>query len=65
MCIRDRIREDVFKRYGTDINALSKIVTRISNLESQFRKVRYNKHNYLRDIYRKAGENFVKYALSN
>ncbi len=60
-----KIREDVFKRYGTDINALSKIVTRISNLESQFRKVRYNKHNYLRDIYRKTGENFVKYALSN
>ena len=27
-------RDDVFKRYGKDINALSKIVTRISNLES-------------------------------
>ena len=60
-----KIREDVFKRYGTDINALSKIVTRISNLESQFRKVRNNKHNFLRDIYGKTGENFVKYALSN
>ena len=60
-----KIREDIFKRYGTDINALSKIVTRISNLESQFRKVRYNKHNYLRDIYGKTSENFVKYALSN
>ena len=60
-----KIRNDVFKRYGTDINALSKIVTRISNLESQFRKVRYNKHNYLRDIYGKTSENFVKYALSN
>ena len=60
-----KIREDVFKRYGTEINALSKIVTRLSNLESQFRKVRYKKNNYLRDIYAKTGENFVKYALSN
>ena len=59
------IRKDVFKRYGTSINAISKIVTRISNLESQFRKVRYENDNYLRDVYKKVGENFVKYALSN
>ena len=59
------VRDDVFKRYGTSINALSKIVTRISNLESQFRKVRYGKDKYLRDVYKKVGENFVKYALSN
>ena len=45
------IRKDIFKRYGTSINAISKIVTRISNLESQFRKVRYENDNYLRDIY--------------
>ena len=45
-----KVREDVFKRYGTDINALSKIVTRISNLEGQFRKVRHENDNYLRDI---------------
>ena len=60
-----RVRNDVFKRYGTNINALSKIVTRISNLEGQFRKVRHSNDNYLRDIYKKVGENFVKYALSN
>ena len=49
-----KVREDVFKRYGTDINALSKIVTRISNLEGQFRKsVRHENDNYLRDIYKK------------
>ena len=59
------IRNDVFKRYGTSINALSKIVTRISNLESQFRKVRYENDEYLRDVYKKVGETFVKYALSN
>ena len=34
-----RTREDQFRRYGTDVNALSKIVTRISNLESLFRNV--------------------------
>ena len=60
-----KIRNDIFKRYGTDINALSKIVTRISNLESQFRKVRHVEENFLRDIYKKTGDNFVKYALSN
>ena len=59
------IRKDIFKRYGTNVNALSKIVTRISNLESQFRKVRYENDDYLRDIYKKTGENFVRYALSN
>jgi len=59
------IREDVFKRYGTSINAISKIVTRIANLEGQFRKVRYENDNYLRDVYKQVGENFVKYALSN
>ena len=35
-----RNRKDYFARYGEDINALSKIVTRISNLEDQFRKIR-------------------------
>jgi radical SAM superfamily enzyme YgiQ (UPF0313 family) len=60
-----KIRDDVFKRYGTGINSLSKIVTRISNLESQFRKVRYNNDKYLRDIYGKAGDQFVRYALSS
>jgi radical SAM superfamily enzyme YgiQ (UPF0313 family) len=59
------IRNDIFKRYGTNINAISKIVTRISNLEGQFRKVRYENENYLRDVYKKVGENFVKYSLSN
>lgn len=32
-------RKDYFKRYGVHINALSKIVTRVSNVESLFRKV--------------------------
>jgi len=59
------VRKDIFKRYGTDINALSKIVTRISNLEGQFRKIRYKEDNYLRDIYKEVGDNFTKYALSN
>ena len=58
-------RDEVFKKYGKDINALSKIVTRISNLESQFRKVRYSDEKFLRDIYTNIGENFFKYALSN
>ena len=60
-----KIRDDYFKRYGNDINALSKVVTRITNLESQFRKVRYKNDTYSRDIYKKVGENFVRYTLSN
>ena len=59
------VRNDVFKRYGTSINSLSKIVTRISNLESQFRKVRYENDTFLRDVYKRIGENFTRYALSN
>ena len=59
------IRNDIFKRYGTSINAISKIVTRIPNLESQYRKVRFEHDDYLRDVYKKVGENFVRYALSN
>jgi len=59
------IRNDVFKRYGTNINAISKIVTRIPNLESQYRKVRFEHDNYLRDVYKKVSENFVRYSLSN
>lgn len=59
-------RTDLFKRYGTDINALSKIMTRVSNLESQFRKVREEKDNTLIDIYPlKAGDGFVRYAVAN
>ena len=33
-------RKDYFRRYGTDANALSKIVTRVSNVESLFRRLR-------------------------
>ena len=39
-----KIRNDNFSRYGVDANALSKVVTRISNLESLFRKVEIENH---------------------
>lgn len=58
-------RKDYFARYGKDINALSKIVTRISNLEDQFRKVRTSEKETFRDIYGKSSEQFTKYAISN
>ena len=35
-----KVRDEYFRRYGTDINALSKIVTRISSLESMVRRVK-------------------------
>ena len=60
-----RMRKDVFSRWGKDINAVSKIVTRIDNLESQFRKVRFKEDNYLRDIYKKIGDTNIRYSLSS
>ncbi len=59
------VRNDVFKRYGSDLNAVSKIVTRIDSLESQFRKVRTKNENLLRDIYqKKIGDTNIRYTLS-
>ncbi len=60
------IRMDQLKRYGSDVNALSKIVTRISNLESQFRRIKIDSST-TRDIYPtiSGGERFTKYTLSN
>ncbi len=59
------MRDDYFKRYGTSINSISKIVTRTSGLEGQYRKIRLDKSNELRSIYRKVGEAFAtKYAMS-
>ena len=59
-------RSDIFKRYGTDINSLSKIITRIESLESLFRKIKTVEDRYLRDVYRDLrGDNFTRYALVN
>ena len=60
-----RMRKDVFSRWGKDINSVSKIVTRIDNLKSQFRKVRFKDDNYLRDIYKKIGDTSIRYSLSS
>ena len=62
---QENSREHLFSQYGKNINGLSKIVTRISNLESQFRKLNTDDGTDLRDIYKKTGESFTKYALSN
>ena len=43
-------RKDQFSRYGSDVNGLSKIVTRITSLESQFRQIRKNDDS-IRGIY--------------
>ena len=61
-----KTRHDQFKRYGSDLNALSKIVTRISNLESQFRKIKLA-NGETRDIYPTStgGDRFTRYTLAN
>ena len=60
------VRHDQLLRYGSSINQLSKLVTRISNLESQMRKIKTD-DSFARDIYAvtKAGESFTKYTLAN
>jgi radical SAM superfamily enzyme YgiQ (UPF0313 family) len=56
-------RSDLFKKYGTDTNALSKIVTRISSIESVMRKIRT--HGEERPIYAEAvGDRFTRYGLA-
>ncbi len=61
-------RKDYFRRYGTDASALSKIVTRVSNVESLFRRLR------VRDAELAEGrtseldaetDQFIRYTLSN
>ena len=59
-----KIRNDNFSRYGVDANALSKVVTRISNLESLFRKVEIENHVYARDTVND-NDLFVRYSQSN
>ena len=59
------MRKDVFKRYGTALNAVSKIVTRIDNLEGQYRKVRPKDEKSLRDIYKKVYDTNIRYTLAN
>ena len=60
------VRKDHLNRWGSDINALSKIVTRISNLEELFRKIQINE-NMVRDIYpsTSGGNRFTRYTLAN
>jgi hypothetical protein len=59
-----KTRNDQFSRYGSDVNALSKIVTRISSLESQFRKIRKN-GDPIRGIYNYTQGSMTKYMLAN
>jgi len=59
-----RVRADHFNRYGTDINALSKIVTRVSNIESLTRRISVNEEEL--EIFSDSDQDrFTKYALSN
>ena len=59
-----KIRKDQFSRYGDDINALSKIVTRITSLENQFRKIRKS-DDPIRGIYNYTQGSMTQYMLSN
>lgn len=58
-------RNDLFKRYGTHVSGLSKIVTRISNVESLFRKILIPNQNQRNEISRETTDMFVRYGLTN
>jgi radical SAM superfamily enzyme YgiQ (UPF0313 family) len=55
---------DYFKRYGTNKNALSKIVTRVSNVESLFRRVGTSNSSKIEKSFEDE-DKFVRYALSS
>lgn len=56
-------RADYFSRYGTSPSALSKIVTRVSNVESLFRRVRASDQQNVEPA--TEGDEFIRYTLSN
>lgn len=59
-------RNDYFNRYGTNANALSKIVTRVSNVESLVRKVRAQGEEHVDPHSTETQSDlFVRYTLSN
>jgi hypothetical protein len=62
---QESTRDHLFSKYGKNINGLSKIVTRISNLESLYRKINSKNNLDVRDIYKVSSETFTKYSLSN
>lgn len=57
-------RKDQFQRYGTDFNACSKIVTRVSDVQSLFREVSVKGEDEEKPA-TKSSEKFVRYTLSN
>lgn len=59
-------RKDYFRRYGTDANALSKIVTRVSNVESLFRRRRtlHGPDGYVPESEEAKKDLFIRYTLS-
>ena len=59
-----KTRNDNFNRYGVDANALSKIVTRISNLESLFRNIEIEDHSFSKNK-NDTKDMFVRYSQSN
>lgn len=60
-------RKDYFQRYGTDVNALSKIVTRVSNVESLFRRRRLLEESPDEDfaVANADKDLFIRYTQSN
>ncbi|MBK8759897.1 MAG: radical SAM protein [Sulfuritalea sp.] len=57
-------RKDYFRRYGSDANALSKIVTRVSNVESLFRRRRTLERSDTPEPEEARRDLFIRYTLS-
>ena len=56
-------KKNLYKRYGTDFNALSKIVTRVGNVESLVREIwtKKGRENIYTDV---KGDRNIRYHLS-
>jgi hypothetical protein len=59
-----KTRHDQFRRYGVHANALSKIVTRVSNVESLFRKI-VVRGAAMEESQEREVDLMIRYSLSN
>jgi len=59
------VRRDQFARYGTHVNAISKFITRCSNVDSLFRKITTSKNVGVESNKSEDYDDFIRYTLSH
>jgi hypothetical protein len=59
------VRQDQFARYGTHVNAISKFITRCSNVDSLFRKITTSQNLLVESNKSENFDDFIRYTLSH